>query len=214
MLNKVLFMPKYNDYTYKSLNKLISKAIHQYDMISDGDVLAVGLSGGKDSLSLMWALNDRRSKVLVNFSLLAIYVDLGFDSDLSEKITRYCERENYDFVVERSNFGPLAHSDKNKENPCFLCSHLRRKQLFETAARFGCNKLALGHNKDDIIETLFLNIFYSGEISTMMPFQSVFGGRMKIIRPLAFVDKENITKFAIEKKGPQFYQSLPIIRQD
>ena len=103
----------------------------------------------------------------------------------------------------------MGHSPVNRENPCFLCSRLRRKRLFEIADELGCSKIALGHNKDDIIETLFLNIFYAGEISTMAPSQTFFDERFTVIRPLAFADETLIKAFANHQKFPEFINPCP-----
>jgi tRNA 2-thiocytidine biosynthesis protein TtcA len=111
--------------------------------------------------------------------------------------------------VEYTDYGVVSHSDQNRENPCFLCSRLRRKRLFEIADELGCTKLALGHNKDDIIETLFLNMCYAGEISTMVPFQSMFQGRFTVIRPLAFADEDMIRRFARKEGLPEFINTCP-----
>jgi tRNA 2-thiocytidine biosynthesis protein TtcA len=103
----------------------------------------------------------------------------------------------------------LGHSSDNRENPCFLCSRLRRKRLFEIADELGCNKLALGHNKDDIIETLFMNICYAGEISAMLPVQTFFQQKFTLIRPLAFADEELIRRFASDRRFPDFINPCP-----
>ncbi|MGD9022351.1 MAG: tRNA 2-thiocytidine biosynthesis TtcA family protein, partial [Deltaproteobacteria bacterium] len=156
-------------------------------MISDGDRIAIGLSGGKDSLTLMWTLHERLSRIPISYSFVAIYIDLGFERDPANAIRDYCKAMGYELHVEHTDYGRQAHSEKNRENPCFLCSRLRRKRLFELAYERGCKKLAFGHHKDDIIETLFLNMCYSGEISTMVPFQPFFDGKLTVIRPLAFL---------------------------
>lgn len=196
-------------YTYKVLNRKVGKALHRYNMISDGDRILVGLSGGKDSFTLMWILNERQSRVPINYELFAVYIDPGFEKGLSEPIADYWNKTGFELGVEHTDYGILAHSSQNRENPCFLCSRLRRKRLFEIADEFGCNKLALGHNKDDIIETLFINICYAGEISTMMPFQTFFQERFTLIRPLAFVDEDVIGRFAKEKGWPVFVNPCP-----
>ena len=146
-------------YRDKALLRAVGRAIHQYGMISDGDRIAVGLSGGKDSLTLMWALHERLSRIPIDYSLLAVYIDLGFEGDPASLIEDYCKKMSYRFQVEHTDYGRQGHSKQNRENPCFLCSRLRRKRLFELADELGCNKLALGHQMDDIIETLFLNRF-------------------------------------------------------
>lgn len=201
-----------NSYTYKALNRSVGKALHHYDMISDGDRIVVGLSGGKDSLTLMWILKERLSRIPVNYDLFAVYIDPGFQEGYSRSLENYCENEGYELRVELTDYGVQGHSNQNRENPCFLCSRLRRKRLFEIAEELECNKLALGHTKDDIIETLFLNICYAGEISTMIPSQTFFKKRFTVIRPLAFVDEEIIKRFAKEQKFPKFINTCPSVK--
>ncbi|MFO7714871.1 ATP-binding protein [Desulfosarcina sp.] len=198
-----------HSHAYKVLNRLIAKAIHRYDMISDGDRIAVGLSGGKDSLTLLWSLAERRRRVPVRYELFPIYVDPGFGGGFEDGLADTCRQLNLALTVDRTNHGIVAHSPANRENPCFLCARLRRKRLFEIARDLGCAKLALGHNKDDVIETLFLNICYAGEISTMVPRQEFFGGRFVVIRPLAMVDEKSILRFAGTQRFPRFSNPCP-----
>ena len=196
-------------YIYRLLNKNVGKAIHQYDMISDGDRIAVGLSGGKDSLALMKILTDRLDFIPVKYRLFAIYLDPGFEGGFADSLESYCRKMEYSIRIEYTDYGIIGHSSQNRENPCFLCSRLRRKRLFKIADELGCSKLALGHNKDDLIETLFLNIFYAGEIGTMLPSQSFFQGRLKVIRPLAFTDEGDIRRFAGSNNFPDFVNPCP-----
>ena len=195
--------------TYKVINRDVGKALHRYDMISHGDRVLVALSGGKDSLTLMWVLRERLSRIPIKYKLFAVYIDPGFENGYSEPFSDYCRENGFELRVEHTDYGIVAHSSHNRENPCFLCSRLRRKRLFEIADELECNKLALGHNKDDIIETLFLNICYAGEISTMVPCQSFFQERFTLIRPLSFVDEDVIRRFAKEKDYPDFVNSCP-----
>lgn len=201
-------MPRHS-YTYKALNRLVGKAIHRYKMIDDGDRIAVGLSGGKDSLTLLWFLAERRKRVPIDYTLFPIYVDPGFPGGVANELAETCRHLGFDLTLDRTNHGSVAHSEQNRENPCFLCARLRRKRLYQLADRLGCRKLALGHNKDDIIETLFLNICYAGEISTMVPYQKLFQGRFSVIRPLAMVDETSIRRFAQAQGFPQFANPCP-----
>jgi tRNA 2-thiocytidine biosynthesis protein TtcA len=185
-------------YAYKTLNRAFGKAVHDYDMIRDGDRIAVGLSGGADSLTLLWFLAERRPRIRVRYELSAIYVDPGFEGGAADAVTPFCERLGIPLRIERTDYGLLAHSPANRENPCFLCARLRRKRLFEVADELGCGTLALGHNKDDVIETLFLNMCYAGEISTMRPAMELFSGRFRLIRPLAYAESAAIRRFARE----------------
>jgi tRNA 2-thiocytidine biosynthesis protein TtcA len=201
-------LPKYS-YAYKVIKRNTGKALHQYNMISHGDRILIGLSGGKDSFVLKWILNERLKRIPINYELYPVHVDLGFDGGFSKSLAKYCLQLGFDLRVEHTDYGVMAHSSDNRENPCFLCSRLRRKRLFEVADELGCNKVALGHNKDDIIETLLMNIFYAGEISSMLPAQSFFQGKFSLIRPLAFVEEDVIARFAKEKGYPVFKNPCP-----
>jgi tRNA 2-thiocytidine biosynthesis protein TtcA len=197
----------------KRLMHLLGKAIHDWRMIENNDRILVGISGGKDSLALFHLLVSLKIKAPVAFELIPVYIDPGFDNSFAKKLDSYINERYKDFhqglVVENTDYGQLAHSDKNKENPCFLCSRLRRKRLFELAREHDCKKLAIGHNKDDLIETLFINIFYAGRIGTMKPNQSFFGGRFDIIRPLSYVEKHEINSFAKVCDLPEFVNTCP-----
>ncbi|MGD8257736.1 MAG: ATP-binding protein [Desulfobacterales bacterium] len=198
-----------DDRTYKALNRFVGKALHRYAMIADEDRILVGISGGADSLTLLWMLSKRLARVPINYQLFAVFIDPGFGGSFAEKLKAFCAKEGFRLRVEHTDYGLLGHSSANKENPCFLCSKLRRKRLFEIAEEMGCNKLALGHNKDDIIETLFLNICYAGEISTMLPAQKMFQGRFTLIRPLAFANEDLIRRYASERHLPVFENPCP-----
>ncbi|MBW2218799.1 MAG: tRNA 2-thiocytidine(32) synthetase TtcA [Deltaproteobacteria bacterium] len=196
-------------YSYKAVKRNIGRALHKYDMISDGDNIAVGLSGGIDSLVLMWFLTERLKRIPINYQLFAVYIDPGFEGGFAKELEVYCREQGYKLRIDYSDCGIVGHSEENRENPCFLCSRLRRKRLFEIADELGCAKIALGHHKDDIIETLFMNMCYAGEISTMKPLQTFFNGKMMIIRPLSFIDKDSIEKFAEKKQLPVFHNPCP-----
>lgn len=187
------------------LKKWLETAVMDYGMISAGDKVLVGVSGGMDSMALLSLLNTSMIHV-PPFSILAVHIDLGFDQNHAgaEILARWLKEGNYDFVMDDSDIGPLSHSPFNRKNPCFLCSRLRRKRIFEIAEQHGCNKIAFAHHRDDIIETLLINLFYGREISTMIPDQPVFGGKLHIIRPLAYIREELVKKFAVE-------QGLPVI---
>jgi tRNA 2-thiocytidine biosynthesis protein TtcA len=189
-------------YWEKEIRSLMGKAIHRYGLIQEEDRILVGVSGGKDSLSLLHLLHERCKRVPVHYELFPVYIDLGFDSSRAEIMKKYFEPRGLPYHIEFTDIGRRANSAENRENPCFLCSWERRKRLFHLAHRFKCNKIALGHHKDDIIETLLLNIFYSAEISTMLPLQSLFKGKVTLIRPLALLEEKKIERFAREMGLP------------
>ena len=187
----------------------MGKAISDWGMISENERILVGVSGGKDSQALLKILFSLKKRAPVHFDILPVHIDAGFDGSFSKELERYVELTYGDLTVEYQNYGVLAHSDKNSENPCFLCSRLRRKRLFELAKENNCQKIALGHNKDDIIETLFINIMYAGKIGTMKPKQSFFSGTLDIIRPLSYVEKTDITRFGKAFELPEFKNNCP-----
>lgn len=178
-------------------------------MIDDGDRILVGLSGGKDSFTLLDVLIERLARAPIHYELFPVYLDPGFEGSFAEELHAFCRENDILLRVEKTDFGIRGHSPENRENPCFLCSRLRRKRLFEIADELGCRKVALGHHKDDLIETLFLNICFAGEISTMRPAQPFFKGRFMVIRPLALTDEGKIEKYARERGVPHFVNPCP-----
>jgi tRNA 2-thiocytidine biosynthesis protein TtcA len=186
----------------EEIRSLTGKAIHRYGMIEDGDRILVGVSGGKDSLTLLNLLHERRKRVSIHYEVIPVYINLGFDSEQEKVLGKFFEERDLTYHIEQTDIGRKAHSAENRENPCFLCSWERRKRIFHLAHRLNCNKIALGHHKDDIIETFLLNIFYSAEISTMLPVQTLFKGKITLIRPLALIEEKKIERFAREKGLP------------
>lgn len=192
------------------LKKWMEKAVMDYGMIAEGDRVLVGVSGGMDSMALLDLLNTPMIHI-PPFTVTAVHIDPGFDprGEGSAILARHLEAAGYEAVVEKSDIGPLSHSDYNRKNPCFLCSRLRRKRIFEIAAERGCNKIAFAHHKDDIIETLLINLFYGREISTMVPDQSIFGGKLHIIRPLAYIREGLVKRYARERGFPVIENGCP-----
>ncbi|MEN6421501.1 MAG: ATP-binding protein [Smithella sp.] len=195
------------------LKKWLERAVLDYEMIREGDKVLIGVSGGADSLALLDLL-DSPMIFVPNFSFVAVNIDMGFDQTYQayDALEKYFQEHNYRYVMEKTDIGPLAHSDFNKKNPCFLCSRLRRKRIFEIADAEGCNKIAFAHHRDDIIETLLINMFYGREISTMLPNQKIFGGTLHIIRPLAYLKEELVKKYSKERRFPVLKNDCPTSR--
>jgi len=180
----------------KEMRRLTGKAIHSREMIRDGDHVLVAVSGGKDSLALLWMLKERIKRIPIEYTLTAVHVDPGFGVNSAAQMEAFFLEHGFAYRLIRTDIGPRAHGPENRENPCFLCSRLRRKLLFESAAELGCNRIAFGHHKDDIIETFFLNVFYGASISTIKPVQPLFEGKLLLIRPFFLIDENLIERYS------------------
>ena len=185
----------------------------KHQMLQEGDRLLVGVSGGSDSLTLLKLLDGPFLFVPKPQFILAVHVDLGFEEPGAESVQQletFLKAQRFPYHMEKTRIGLLAHSDFNrKASPCFLCSRLRRRKLFELAREYRCNKLALAHNKDDIIETLLLNIFFAREISTMIPRLPFFNGEFDLIRPFAYIEEKLLKRFARESGLPVIPNPCP-----
>lgn len=179
----------------RPINRRIGKAMHDYSMLEDGDKVLVAVSGGVDSLVLTWILNSWMSKAPIEYTLTPINVDNGFWTkesgvpETSGRISKEVAKSGLKLRVEKGR-------EVQGERSCFFCAKQRRNQLFEIAREEGFTKIALGHHKDDLVETFFLNILYSGNISTMMPKQSLFEGTLNLIRPMAYLEKHEVRNIA------------------
>jgi len=181
------------------ISKSIGRAIMDYKMLSEGDKIAIAVSGGKDSLTLLRVLNDRKKFVPINYDILAVHIDLGYPRSCAKSLEKHFKKIGVKYHIKKVD---ILKKTKKKDINCFWCSWNRRKALFEVANRFGCTKVALGHHKDDIVETILLNMFFQGEISAMVPKQELFKGKITLIRPLAYVEEYMIKRFAKEAKIP------------
>lgn len=180
------------------MQKILShlrKAIEDYHMIEDGDKIAVGLSGGKDSITLLSALKALQRFYPKKFDLIAISVDPGFEFFDCEFLKEVCDKLDVPLFCEESHIKEIVFDIRKEKNPCSLCANLRRGILNTTAIREGCNKIALGHNEDDVLETFLLNLFYTGSISTFAPVSYMDRSQMTLIRPLIYTPEKEIRRF-------------------
>lgn len=183
---------------YKKVEEKITRAIREYGLIADGDRILIGLSGGKDSLALVEFLG-RRSKIFhPKFDLVVAHVvmtNIPYHSD-TDYLRQCAEAYGLPFVVRETSFDP---STDRRKSPCFLCSWMRRKALFDIAKELNCNKIALGHHQDDILETLLMNLTHQGAFGTMPPKLAMDKFAMEIIRPLCLVEEDEIRRVAVWK---------------
>lgn len=173
----------------------VRKAIDDYNMIEDGDKIAVGLSGGKDSITLLMALKALQRFYSKKFDIIAISINPGFDFFNSEFLKKTCEDIGVTFVEEKTHIKEIVFDIRKERNPCSLCANLRRGILNSVAIREGCNKIALGHNEDDVLETFFLNLLYGGNIATFAPVSYMDRSGITLIRPLIYAPEKAIKTF-------------------
>lgn len=188
--------PRKKDFLPRELinvSRRAGKAIMDYAMIADGDRIAVAVSGGKDSLSLMHVLRHRRRICPIHFDLTAMHIDFGLSDFDPEPLMTYLREQGFDCHREKV---PGLEGERYEDMDCYRWSTHRRKALFQICERMGYNKIALGHHMDDIVETILLNQFYRGEIGAMKPKQELFEGKITIIRPLAYERESRMVALA------------------
>lgn len=185
-------------YVYKQMGR----AIADYDMLKNNDRILVAVSGGVDSLSLLKLFELRRQHVPIDFELVVCFVDTNFVEVDKDSLIEYFKDSGFDYVIKDLTLD-------SKDINCFWCSWNRRKALFEAARQYNCNKIALGHTQDDIIETTLMNIFFRAEISTCPPRLEMFGGQIQMIRPLCYLNKQEIVNFAENFPFPIAHYECP-----
>lgn len=170
------------------------RAVKDFNLVEDGDKIAVGVSGGKDSLLMAKLFQQLKKDKSKNFEVVFISMNPGFENDDLEKFESNLKDLEIDCEIFDSNVWKVAF-DQDPSNPCFLCAKMRRGVLYKKVEELGCNKLALGHHFDDMIETVLINMFYAGTLKTMLPIVDSTSGKLKLIRPLIYVKEEDIINF-------------------
>lgn len=195
--------------TLQQILSPVRKAVDDYKMINDGDKIAVGLSGGKDSITLLSALAALRRFYPNKFDVVAVTVDMGLDYDKAElaAITDYCKKINVEYYVEKTQIAEVVFDVKKEKNPCSLCANMRRGALNGTAVKLNCNKVALGHHGDDLIETFFLSMAYEGRLSTFSPVTYLQRADVTVIRPMIYLREFQVQSFA--KDLPVLHNPCP-----
>jgi tRNA 2-thiocytidine biosynthesis protein TtcA len=185
----------------KSLLGHVGRAIADFGLIDDGDRILVGVSGGKDSHTLLHLLSLLRARAPVRFELLAVTLDQGHPGFPAHVLEAYFQEQGYDFrVLHEDTYRLVLEKTPPGKTHCAVCSRLRRGILYNAAVELGCNKIALGHHREDLVETLLLNLFFSGSLSSMPPLLHSDDGRNTVIRPLAYAPEAEIAAYA-ERRG-------------
>ncbi len=173
----------------------LRKAIEEYNMIEEGDKIAVCLSGGKDSITLLYALKALQRFYPKHFELIAISINPGFEHFDEALLKNTCQKVDVPLFIECNNAKEIVFDIRKEQNPCSLCANLRRGAINSIAIREGCNKIALGHNQDDVLETFLLNLLYTGTINTFAPVSFMDRTKITLIRPLVLTSEKNIRRF-------------------
>jgi len=179
----------------QELMSYVRSAADEYSMICDGDRIGVGLSGGKDSLSLLAALSSMRRFYPKKFELYAVTISLGFPGFDCDTLVRFCAGLNVPYHIVKTDIADVVFNIRKEKNPCSLCANMRRGALNNTLISLGCNKSALGHNRDDAIETFFLSLFYGGRAKTFQPVTYLDRTDITVIRPLIYVPENELRGF-------------------
>ncbi len=171
------------------------KAIEEYKMIEEGDKIAVCLSGGKDSITMLHAFKNLQIFYPKKFDIIAVSVNPGFEFFDTRFLEDICNKIDVPLFIEKSNAKEIVFDIRKEKNPCSLCANLRRGVINSIANREGCNKIALGHNQDDVLETFLLNLLYAGNIGTFSPVSYMDRSKVTLIRPLVYTPEKEIRRY-------------------
>ncbi len=194
----------------KPLARRVGRAIQNYGLIEDGDKILCAMSGGKDSYAMLQLLEYLRRRAPVRFELVAVTVDQGYRGFRTDVLERYFKEQGFAYHIERTNISDVI-DDKMPlgDTHCSMCARLRRGVLYRLAPDLGCNKIALGHHADDLLETLLMSQFFNGEICSMPPILKARDGQNTVIRPLCYVWEEEIIRFSKQNGYPVICCACP-----
>lgn len=193
----------------KRLLSYARRAVDDYNMIRDGDRIAIGISGGKDSLALLTALSGLRRFYPASFDIVAISIDMGLEGMDFSPVAEYCNKLGVEYKIVKTEISNIIFNIRKESNPCSLCAKMRRGALNQAAVDEGCNKVALGHHFDDVIETFMLNLFFEGRIGTFSPVTYLSRMDVTVIRPLIYMPEKDIRYYASRTALPVVTSTCP-----
>lgn len=194
----------------KKILSAMRKGIQDYKMIEEGDRIAVGVSGGKDSLTLLCALAALRKFSEVNFEVKAVTLDMGFKGTDFSGIQSLCDELGIEYIIKKSDIAEILFEVRKEKNPCSLCAKMRRGAINDLARFNGCNKVALGHHYEDVLETFFLSLFFEGRINCFSPVTYLSRTDMYVIRPMIYVAEGDIKGYARRNNIPVVHNPCPM----
>ena len=190
-------MPLVQDLQYRKIKNAVGRAIADYTMIEEGDRIAVAVSGGKDSYTLLHLLEALRRRAPIKYELMAINIDSGYPGFRSDIIAQHLQENGFRHHIEKTDhYGLITEKRRPGSSYCSICARFKRGALYTLAHQYGCNKLALGHHLDDFVETLLLNQFFVGTLKAMAPSMLADNGETTVIRPLVYVEEREIISFS------------------
>lgn len=187
----------------------VRRAVDDYHMIEDGDKIAVGISGGKDSLTLLYALNGLRRFYPKQFQIHAVTVDLGFDNLNLDEINALCESMDIDYTIVKTDIAKIIFDDRKESNPCSLCAKMRKGALNDAVKAAGCNKVAYAHHKDDVVETMLMSLIFEGRFHTFSPVTYLDRMELTVIRPLMYMNEADVIGFVNKYQLPVLKSPCP-----
>lgn len=187
----------------------VRRAIDDYHMIEDGDKIAIGISGGKDSLTLLYALQGLRRFYPKKFDIHAITVDLGFKNLNLGKIEALCKELDVEYTIVKTDIAKIIFEDRKETNPCSLCAKMRKGALNDAMKVAGCNKIAYGHHKDDIVETMLMSLIFEGRWHTFSPVTYLDRMDLTVIRPLMYMNEADVIGFTNKNNVPVLKSPCP-----
>lgn len=203
-------MPRIRNKLFSKIKRLTGQAIGDFDLIRDGDRIAVAVSGGKDSYSLLHMLDVLRRRAPVTYSLVAVNIDPGYPGYRTDLLEKHLQASGIEYRMIKTGIYDIIQSKRKPGTSyCSFCARLRRGSLYTAAQELGCNKLALGHHLDDFIETLLLNQFFIGTLAAMSPCMLADNGLQTVIRPFVYVEETAIAQFAAQNRFPTISCACP-----
>lgn len=193
----------------QQLYSFVRKAIDDYHMIDEGDKIAVGISGGKDSLTLLYALSGLRRFYPHKFDIHAVTVDLGFDNLKLDEIEALCKELQVEYTIVKTDIAHIIFEDRKESNPCSLCAKMRKGALNDAIKQIGCNKVAYAHHKDDVVVTMLMSLIYEGRFHTFSPVTYLDRMDLTVIRPMMYMNESDVIGFVNKHNVPVVKSPCP-----